>query len=127
MSSEQEKTPLRTQIATFCEDNWPDEDILLFGLDHGDPYDKGFLGVGYQHTRGPLAIYDREKCFEALAMEFSVDTIYVDGGDADAALGVLLARFPLRRDAGFLLVARHAVIRDGGNRASVVRMACSHA
>jgi len=86
MSSEQEqeKTPLRTLIDAFCEDNWPDEDILLFGLNHGDPYDKGFLGVGYQHTRGPLAIYDREKCIEALAMEFSVDTIYADGGDADA-------------------------------------------
>ena len=83
MSNEQEKTPLRALIVAFCEDNWPDEDILLFGLEGGDPYDKGFLGVGYQHTRGPLAIYDREKCIEALAKEFSVDTVYTTDGDDD--------------------------------------------
>jgi hypothetical protein len=84
MSSEQEKTPLRTLIDAFCEDNWPDEDILVFGNAEGSYMDEGFLGVGYQHTRGPLAIYDREKCIEALAMEFSVDTSYADDDDADA-------------------------------------------
>ena len=80
-----EKTTLRKQIDEFCDENWPDEDILLFGGEDGSAYDAGFLGIGYQQHKGPLAIYDREKCLDALAEEFAADDtgIYEDDEDAD--------------------------------------------
>ena len=79
-----EKTTLRKQIDEFCDEHWPDEDILLFGGEDGSAYDAGFLGIGYQQHKGPLAIYDREKCLDALAEEFAADTeIYEDDSDAD--------------------------------------------
>ena len=79
-----EKTTLRKQIDEFCAENWPDEEILLFGDEDGSAYDAGFLGIGYQQHKGPLAIYDREKCIDALAEEFAADTeIYEDDSDAD--------------------------------------------
>jgi len=65
------KTTLRKAIGEFCEENWPDEEILLFGGEDGDPYDKGFVGIGYQQYKGPVAVYDREKCIEALTKEFA--------------------------------------------------------
>jgi len=64
------KTELRKRIDEFCLDTWPDEEIVLFGGADGDPYDKGFLGVGFQQYKGPVAIYDREKCVDSLAEEF---------------------------------------------------------
>jgi hypothetical protein len=48
---------LRKRIDEFCAEYWPDEEILLFG--DGDPCDKGFIGIGYQQHRGPIAVYDR--------------------------------------------------------------------
>ena len=79
-----EKTTLRKQIDEFCDEHWPDEDILLFGGEDGSAYDAGFLGIGYQQHKGPLAIYDREKCLDALAEEFAADTeIYEGDEDAD--------------------------------------------
>ena len=79
-----EKTTLRKQIDEFCDEHWPEENILLFGGEDGSAYDAGFLGIGYQQHKGPLAIYDREKCLDALAEEFAADTeIYEDDSDAD--------------------------------------------
>jgi hypothetical protein len=73
------KTELRKRIDEFCDENWPDEEILLFGDADGDPYDKGFVGIGFQQYKGPVAVYDREKCVDALAEEFSEDNSeYVD-------------------------------------------------
>ena len=45
------KTRLRQQIYEFCEENWPDEEILLFGDVDGDPYDTGLIGIGYQQYK----------------------------------------------------------------------------
>ena len=67
------KTELREAIDEFCIEGWPDEEILLFGSVAGDAYDEGFLGVGYQQHKGPLAIYDRDKCIDALAREFATE------------------------------------------------------
>jgi len=79
-----EKTTLRKQIDEFCDENWPGENILLFGDQNGDSYDVGFLGIGYQQHKGPVAIYDREKCIDSLAKEFATNTeIYEDDEDAD--------------------------------------------
>ena len=79
-----EKTTLRKQIDEFCDEHWPEENILLFGGEDGSAYDAGFLGIGYQQHKGPLAIYDREKCLDALAEEFAADTeIYEGDEDAD--------------------------------------------
>ena len=79
-----EKTTLRKQIEEFCDEHWPEENILLFGGEDGSAYDAGFLGIGYQQHKGPLAIYDREKCLDALAEEFAADTeIYEGDEDAD--------------------------------------------
>jgi len=75
-----DKTELRKRIDEFVEENWPDEEILLFGGVDGDPYDKGFIGIGFQHTIGPIAVYDREKCVDALAEEFAKDG---DSNDED--------------------------------------------
>jgi hypothetical protein len=65
------KTELRKQIDDFCTERWPDESILLFGGQDGDPYDNGFIGVGYQHHLGLVAVYDRDRCVDALAEEFA--------------------------------------------------------
>jgi|TARA_Y100000034_G_C6725185_1_gene320964 hypothetical protein len=75
------KTTLRKRIDEFCEENWPDEEILLFGGEDGDPYDKGLIGIGFQQHKGPVAVYDREKCIEALAKEFTENA--TGGEDAD--------------------------------------------
>ena len=76
-----DKTELRKRIDEFCDENWPDEEILLFGsADGGDSYDQGFIGVGFQQHKGPVAVYDRDKCIEALAEEFARDS---DDEDAD--------------------------------------------
>jgi hypothetical protein len=84
MTKQDSKTNLRKAIDEFCEEHWPDEEILLFGDANGDPYDKGFMGIGFQQHKGPVAIYDKEKCVNALAEEFSKDTItYEHDEDAD--------------------------------------------
>ena len=84
MTKQDSKTNLRKAIDEFCEEHWPDEEILLFGDANGDPYDKGFMGIGFQHTKGPVAIYDREKCVDALAEEFADDTdVYENDEDSD--------------------------------------------
>ena len=75
------KTGLREAIDEFCVDNWPDEEILLFGSVAGDPYDEGFLGVGYQQHKGPVAVYDRDKCIDALAREFATEARYFGNTD----------------------------------------------
>jgi len=78
-----EKSELRKAIDEFCDEHYPNEDILLFGDADGDPYDKGFMGIGFQQHKGPVAVYDREKCINALAEEFAEDTDH-DGSDVDA-------------------------------------------
>jgi len=65
------KSARRKAIDEFCGSGWPDEEIVLFGRAEGDAYDEGFLGIGYQQHKGPLAIYDRDKCIDALAREFA--------------------------------------------------------
>ena len=65
------KTALRKAIDAFCDEGWPDEEILLFGYAEGDPYDAGFLGIGFQQYKGPVAVYDRDRCIAALAEEFT--------------------------------------------------------
>ena len=65
------KTLLRQQIDEFCEENWPNSEILLFGGADGGAYDEGFIGIGFQQYKGPIAVYDREKCIEALADDFA--------------------------------------------------------
>ena len=78
------RTTLRKKIDEFCVENWPDEEILLFGGEDGSAYDAGFIGIGYQQHKGPVAVYDREKCLDALAEEFAADTeIYEGDEDAD--------------------------------------------
>ena len=78
------KTKLRVAIDEFCEDNYPDEEILVFGDESGSCYDEGFVGVGWRINQVPVAVYDREQCIDALAEEFAADdTNYPDGGDAD--------------------------------------------
>ncbi len=65
------KSNRRIVIDAFVDENWPDEGVLLFGDAEGSCYDEGFLGIGFQHHRDPVAVYDREKCIEALADEFA--------------------------------------------------------
>jgi hypothetical protein len=67
------KTKTRQRIDEFCRVNYPEEEIVLWGGEDGDPYDEGLIGVGYQQHKGPVAIYDREKCILALADEFAKD------------------------------------------------------
>jgi hypothetical protein len=74
------KTKLRIAIDQFCAENWPDEEILLFGSADGDPYDEGFIGVNERMNQAPVAVYDREACINALAEEFARDS---DDEDAD--------------------------------------------
>jgi hypothetical protein len=82
---EVKKTSLRKEIYEFCDELWADEEILLFGRPEGDPYDRGFLGVGQRINQPPVAIYDRDQCIEALAEEFATNTeIYDQDEDEDA-------------------------------------------
>ena len=78
------KTDLRKRIDEFVEENWPDEEILLFGGEAGDPYDEGFIGIGYQQHKGPVAVYDRERCVDALAKDFSQNDSYTEYVDEDS-------------------------------------------
>ena len=64
------KSNRRIVIDAFVDENWPDGGVLLFGDAEGSCYDEGFLGIGFQQ-HGPVAVYDREKCIEALANEFA--------------------------------------------------------
>ena len=75
------KTELRTRIDEFVDEGWPDEEILLFGEGDGDPYDRGFIGIGFQQYRGPIAIYDAELCIEALAEEFPGEDAFEDAAE----------------------------------------------
>lgn len=84
------KTELRKQIDDFCTERWPDESILLFGGQDGDPYDKGFIGVGYQHHKGPVAVYDRDRCVDALAEEFAAVTKIMERNPHILPTGVVL-------------------------------------
>ena len=84
MTEKDTKTELRKSIDEWCEDNYPDEEILVFGDESGSCYDEGFVGVGRRINQVPVAIYDRETCINALAKEFAADgEVYTDGGDAD--------------------------------------------
>lgn len=78
------KTKLRVAIDEFVDEHWPDSEILLYGSQEGDPYDRGLVGIGFQQYKGPVAVYDREQCIDALAEEFASDeNAYPDGGDDD--------------------------------------------
>ena len=78
------KTKLRKQIDEFCEEHYPDQEILVFGDESGTCYDKGFLGVAERINQSPVAVYDRDLCIQALAEEFAEDTdTYKDDEDAD--------------------------------------------
>ena len=65
------KTPARRAIDAWVYESYPDEEIILFGDADGHAYDEGFIGVGYQQHRGPVAVYDRDRCLEALIREFT--------------------------------------------------------
>ena len=70
------KTDLRKAIDDWCDEHWPDDEILLFGGEDGDPYDEGFIGVGWRINQVPVAIYDREACInaiEVLTKQFTED------------------------------------------------------
>ena len=68
------KTKLRKQIDEFCEEHYPDQEILVFGDESGTCYDKGFLGVAERINQPvPVAVYDRDLCIQALAEEFAED------------------------------------------------------
>ena len=84
------KTTLRKQIDEFCDENWPDEEILLFGDEDGSAYDAGFIGIGYQQHKGPVAVYDRERCLDALTEEFAADTEIYEGDEAQTHIPMLL-------------------------------------
>ena len=73
MTKQDSKTNLRKAIDEFCKEHFPDEEILVFGDAEGDPLDEGFLGVGHRMNQLPIAVYDREKCINALAEEFEKD------------------------------------------------------
>ena len=78
------KSELRSKIDTFCEEHYPDEEIVLFGEADGNCYDVGFVGVGRRINQVPVAVYDRERCIDALAQEFAEDTnTYKDDDVAD--------------------------------------------
>ena len=84
MTEKDTKTALRKSIDEFCEENYGDEEIVLFGESDGSCYDEGFIGVGQRINQVPVAIYDRETCINALAEEFAEDTdVYKDDEDAD--------------------------------------------
>lgn len=68
--AERSKTGLRKAMDEFCGERFPDEEIVVFGEAHGDSLDEGFMGVGQRINQVPVAIYDRERCIEALAQEF---------------------------------------------------------
>ena len=55
----------REQIEAFIAESYPDDEIVLF-----DDCDEAFIGVGFQQYRGPVAVYDREKCVLAYAELF---------------------------------------------------------
>jgi|TARA_R110002110_G_scaffold320314_1_gene533066 hypothetical protein len=78
-----EKTDLRKKIDDFCEENFPDEGILVFGNENGDTYDVGFIGIGRRINQVPVAVYDREVCIDALAEEFAKEPHYEYDEDAD--------------------------------------------
>ena len=74
MKKQDSKTALRKAIDEFCEDNYSNEEIVLFGEADGHCYDEGFVGIGFRINQVPVAVYDREVCIEALAEEFAEDT-----------------------------------------------------
>lgn len=76
-------THLRKSINEFVDEYWGDEEIILFGGPDGHCYDEGFVGVGYQQHRGPVAVYDREKCIAALTREFAEDGLDDPHTDAE--------------------------------------------
>ena len=79
-----EKTPLRAAIDKFCDNAYPEDEIVLFGEAGGDCYDEGFLGVAQRMNQVPVAVYDRALCINALAKELAADyNQYSDFGDAD--------------------------------------------
>ena len=75
------KTDLRKAIDEFCDENWPDEGIILFGESEGSCYDEGFIGIGMQQHKGPVAVYDRDKCIDALAWVFRQEEFAEEGSD----------------------------------------------
>ena len=63
------KSELRSKIDTFCEEHYPDEEIVLFGEADGNCYDVVFVGVGRRINQVPVAVYDREKGHDILCEE----------------------------------------------------------
>ena len=57
---------IREDIDAYLQETCPDEEILLF-----DGFDSAFLGVGHQHSKQVVAIYDRARCIEVLAEQMS--------------------------------------------------------
>ena len=60
--------PTRAEIEEFMEEFYPDEEIILY-----DNLVEAFIGFGFQQYRGPVAVYDRELCIEALHKQFAED------------------------------------------------------
>jgi hypothetical protein len=56
---------LSKKIDEWCEDNYPEEDILL-----ADGFCEAFIGIGVQFNTH-IAIYDRAKCIEILMEDMS--------------------------------------------------------
>jgi hypothetical protein len=51
----------REKLTEFLYDNFPDETVIFF-----EGYDDAIVGLSLRFGRGPLVIYDREKCIECL-------------------------------------------------------------
>ena len=60
--------PTRAEIEEFMEEFYPDEEIILY-----DNLVEAFIGFGFQQYRGPVAVYNRELCIEALHKQFAED------------------------------------------------------
>ena len=58
---------LTKTIKEFCQETDSEESWILLA----DGFEEAFVGIGNQHTKEPVAIYDREKCIEILVRRFS--------------------------------------------------------
>jgi hypothetical protein len=68
MTRPTDSVPTREEIDEYVDEAYPDEEILLF-----DGLDSAFIGIGFQQYEGPVAVYDRELCIEALHKQFAED------------------------------------------------------
>ena len=76
----------RDAIDSWVEEYYPDDKILTM-----DGFDDAFVGIGSQHSRPPIAVYDRQKCIEILvqrdALSYEDAEEYFDFNCAGAWVG----------------------------------------